>query len=131
MGLEQRAEGKLRPVAYYSRKLAEKETRYGITELEALAIHQAVRHFAVYLMGNRTTVWTDHRALSFLKTMRNSTPRVARWWLELQQLDLDINVVADGLSRNPAQDGPTTAPVDLASPQQVHSPKGGGGVGPG
>ena len=33
--------------------------------------------------------------------------------------------MVDGLSRNPAQDGPTTAPVDLASPQQVHSPKGG------
>ena len=133
--LEQRVEGQLRTVAYYSRKLAARETRYGITELEALAMHQAVKHFAVYLLGNKTTVWTDHKTLSFLKTMRNSTPRVSRWWLELQQFDLDIryrkgkdNVVADGLSRNPAA---TATPVDLDLPQQVHSLKGGGGVGPG
>ena len=126
--LEQEKDGVLKPIAFYSRKLAPRETRYGITELEALAIHQAARHFAVYLMGSHTKVWTDHKALTFLRTMRNSSPRVARWCVELQQYDLDIqykkgceNVVADALSRNPAT-------LD-STPQQVQSSEGGGGVG--
>ena len=126
--LKQLQGDEIKPLAYYSRKLAPRETKYGITELEALAIHQAVRHFAIYLMGNKTKVFTDHKALSFLKTMKNSSPRVARWWVELQQYDLDIqykkgseNIVADTLSRNPVT-------LDF-TPQQVQSSKGGGGVG--
>ena len=126
--LEQQQGDQVKPIAYYSRKLADRETRYDITELEALAIHQAVRHFAIYLLGNKTRIFTDHRALTFLRTMRNSSPRVARWWVELQQYDLEIyykkgaeNVVADTLSRNLD----TVDPLD----DQVHSLEGGGGVG--
>lgn len=126
--LEQKHGEEVKPIAYYSRKLADRETRYGITELEALAIHQAVRHFALYLLGSKTKIWTDHKALTFLNTMKNSSPRVARWWAELQQYDMEINykkgvdnVVADTLSRSPE-------PVDSAQ-DQVHSFKGGGGVG--
>ena len=51
--------GVLRPVAYYSRKLLEKEARYFITELECLAIVNETKHFAVYLLGNTFTVETD------------------------------------------------------------------------
>ena len=128
--LEQKHGDHVKPIAYYSRKLADRETRYGITELEALAVHQAMRHFAIYLLGSKTTVYTDHKALTFLKTMKNSSPRVARWWVELQQYDLEVcyrrgadNVVADTLSRD-------FSAVDPAG-EQVHSPKGGGGVGTG
>jgi hypothetical protein len=49
--LEQKYGNQVKLIAYYSRKLADCETRYGITELEALAVHQAVRHFAIYLLG--------------------------------------------------------------------------------
>jgi len=45
--LEQEVEGEVHPVAYYSRKLSPRERNWGITELEALTLHQAVRHFCL------------------------------------------------------------------------------------
>ena len=39
------------PVAFYSRKLLPRETRYTTTEKECLAVVSAVQHFAVYLLG--------------------------------------------------------------------------------
>ena len=39
------------PLAYFSRKLEPRETRYTITELETMAIVDSVEHFAVYLLG--------------------------------------------------------------------------------
>ena len=86
--LEQKQGDHVKPIAYYSRKLADRETRYGITELEALAVHQAMRHFAVYLLSSKAMIYTDHKAHTFLKTMKNSSPQVARWWVELQQYAL-------------------------------------------
>ena len=100
---------------------------WGCTGTKALRPRQA-DSLAIYLLGSKTTVYTDHKALTFLKTMKNSSPRVARWWVELQQYDLEVcyrrgadNVVADMLSRD-------FSAVDPAG-EQVHSPKGGGGVG--
>ena len=57
--LEQEHEGLMQPVAYFSRKLLLREQNYPITELEALAIEDAVEHFSVYLMANKFTVVTD------------------------------------------------------------------------
>lgn len=100
------SQGMLRPVAYYSRKLLKRETKYTITELECLAIVNATKHFAVYLLGNKFTVETDHAALKFLTTMKNGGPRLTRWVLSLQPFNYEVryrkgsdNGNADGLSR--------------------------------
>ena len=100
------SQGILRPVAYYSRKLLEREAKYSITELECLAIVNATKHFAVYLLGNKFTIETDHAALKYLTSMRNGGPRLTRWALSLQQFNFEIkyrkgidNGNADGLSR--------------------------------
>ena len=45
------------PVAFYSRKLLPRETRYTTTEKECLAVVNAVQHFAVYLLGRRDRPW--------------------------------------------------------------------------
>ena len=37
------------PIAFYLRKLLERERRYGATELEGLAVVDAVDHIRVYL----------------------------------------------------------------------------------
>ena len=82
--LEQELQGEVRPIAYYSRKLQPREIKYSATELEALAIHEAVKHFAIYLLGSTFTVVTDHKALIFMETMKHCSARVNRWVCELQ-----------------------------------------------
>lgn len=65
----------LQPVAYYSRKLTSAECNYAVHDRELLAIYKAVKRWRPYLDGKRVTVLTDHRALSFIKTQRDLSPR--------------------------------------------------------
>jgi len=94
------------PVAYYSRQLTEREQNYTATEIEMLAVVEAVKHFAIYLLGKPFKLLTDHRALVHLEKMKNTNPRLMRWSLALQQFDVEVvyrkgaaNTDADGLSR--------------------------------
>ena len=53
--LEQEPEGggPTHPVAFASRSQSKQEQKYGITELEALGVVWAVRHFRAYLLENK------------------------------------------------------------------------------
>ena len=55
-----------KPVAYYSRKLIEREQNYTATEIELLGVVEAVRHFSMYLLGKAFQLVTDYRALVHL-----------------------------------------------------------------
>ena len=63
-------EGEELPVAFYSRQLKDRETRYSATEVEYLAAFEAIRYFEVYLMGWRFTLETDNKALEALLTSK-------------------------------------------------------------
>ena len=98
----------VRPIAYASRTLQKHERNYGISELEALAVVWATKHFHVYLYGHKCKVLTDHSALKSLLNTPHPSGKLARWGLALQELDLDIvyrpgkqNSAADALSRIP------------------------------
>jgi hypothetical protein len=106
--LEQEKDGEIRPIAYFSRKLLPRERAYPITELEALAIVDAIEHFALYLLTSKFVVVTDHRALTYLNKMNNRSIRLTRWSHTLQPYDCTFkycqgrdNQVADYLSRAP------------------------------
>ena len=101
-------DGSQRPIAYASRSLQSHEQNYGITELEALGVVWAVKHFRPYLYGHRCTVITDHEALKSLLNTPQPSGKLARWGMALQELDLTIeyctgrkNEKADALSRHP------------------------------
>lgn len=100
-----------RPIAFGSRTLHKAEINYSTTEKEALAIIWAVDKFRNYLHGNKFTLITDHKPLTFIK---NSTKncKILRWRLDLENFDYDVkyrqgktNVVADALSRK-TEDSP-------------------------
>ena len=119
------------PVAFFSKKLLPRETRYSTIEKECLAIVAAMKHFAVYLLGKKFVVQTDHQALRYLDRMQNSNGRLTRWSLAIQPFDYDItyrpgsvNQNADGLSRQSWDDQPPApqgeGSVRDDSPDQDH-----------
>ena len=98
-------EGK--PIAFFSKKLNEVQKRYPITEWELLSIVEILKEFKYLLLGNRITIYTDHKNLTFDNTTQ-TCDRVLRQWLVLEEYGADIkyipgekNVVADALLSTP------------------------------
>ena len=94
------------PIAYGSRKLLPRETKYSVIEREGLAIVEGVKHFRVYLEGVPFRIETDHNPLTQLSQLKDSHGRIARWILALQPYNYTMayrpgrrNGNADGLSR--------------------------------
>ena len=107
---QKQASGNVAPIAYASRTLQSHEKNYGISELEALAVVWATKHFRTYLYGHSCDVITDHEALQALLNTPHPSGKLARWGLALQELDLKIhyrpgrlNDRADALSRAPLE----------------------------
>ena len=96
------------PISYSSRSLNDNEKKYGITELEALAVVWSVKKFRQYIEGSYFIIYTDHAALKWLMTIKDNSTRLTRWSLTLQAYNFDIihkagksNQDADALSRQP------------------------------
>ena len=109
--LEQEGEeGKNHPVAYASRTLSKHEKNYGITDLEALGVVWALRHFRAYLLGHACVVVTDHAPLCALLKARHQSGKLARWGQTIAEFNVEIKYRpgrqhsnADGLSRAPLE----------------------------
>lgn len=104
--LLQEDRGQKYPVLYLSRKLLPRETRYATIEKEGLAIKWALESLRYYLLGREFDLETDHRALSWIHSMKDRNARVTRWYLSLQPYKFQIrykagkeNIIADYLSR--------------------------------
>lgn len=98
----------LKVVAYYSRQTSPQEKNFHAYELETLAVVESLKKFRVYVLGIQFKVITDCRALRTTLTKRDLIPRIARWWLQLQEFQFDIEYRegtkmchVDALSRNP------------------------------
>ena len=104
--LGQRVEGKPYVVYYASKTLNEAQRNYTTTETEFLAVVYALDKFRSYLIGSDIVIFIDHSAVKYLLTKQNAKARLIRWFLLLQEFNIQIrdkkgveNVVADHLSR--------------------------------
>ncbi|KAL4134764.1 hypothetical protein QTP88_006479 [Uroleucon formosanum] len=94
------------PIAYASRNLNKAEQNYNTTEKELCAIVWGVKQFRPYLLGQKFTIITDHRALTWLFNIKDPGSRLTRWRLKLEEYEYEIqykqgtsNTNADALSR--------------------------------
>lgn len=113
--LGQKEDKKLHAIYYASRTLDDVQMNYSTTKNELLSVVFALDKFRSYLVGAKIIVYTDRAAIRYLLSKKDAKPRLWRWILILQELDLDIkdkkdteNVVADHLSR-----------IDDLKPEQV------------
>nr|GFA44563.1 transposon Ty3-I Gag-Pol polyprotein [Tanacetum cinerariifolium] len=81
--LGQRQEKHFRPIHYSSKTITEAESNYTITEKEMLAVVYAFEQFRSYLIMNKSIVYTDHFALKYLFSKKDSKARLLRWVLLL------------------------------------------------
>ena len=105
--LGQKVEGeKDHVIAYISRTLNKHERNYSTIEREGLAIVFATRQFRHYILGKKIWLLTDQMPLVNVMRKKNSSHRLVRWALELQEYDIEFghrtgkaNANADFLSR--------------------------------
>lgn len=106
--LQRQENGKLQPVGYYSRQTRGAESHYHSYELETLAVVESLKKFRSYLLGIAFTVVTDCNSLRATSEKKQLLPRIARWWLQLQEFTFEVRYRpgvrmkhVDALSRNP------------------------------
>ena len=97
-----------RPIAFASSTLLKPEKNYSTVEQEVLAIVWGLKYFCPYIYSHKIVLYTDHAPIRLLKLKDDSSPRLVRWIMALQQYDLQVkylkgsqNQNADALSRLP------------------------------
>ena len=97
------------PIAFESRKLLPAEQNYTTTEQELLGVVHALKVWRCYLEGEEEfTVYTDHRANTFLDVQPTLSRRQTRWLEFLSRFHIKwsfkkgVDNPADPLSRVPA-----------------------------
>ena len=105
--------GREQVVSYGGRALRDNEKRWGVSEIEALAVIEGINEYHVYLASRPFLIVTDHSALTFINRMKlcsTGNNRLTRWALHLQNYQYEIVhkagsklLAADALSRMPRE----------------------------
>jgi hypothetical protein len=67
-----------RPIAFFSRKLSEAQSKYSVTKIELLAIVETLKEFLGMLWGQTIKAYTDHKNLTH-DALGLTSDRVYRW----------------------------------------------------
>ncbi|GFT39656.1 retrovirus-related Pol polyprotein from transposon 17.6 [Trichonephila clavipes] len=100
--------GKENPIAFFSKKLTETQTRWATIEREAYAVIEALKCFDSWIFGAEIEVISDHNPLTYLTLTTPQSAKLTRWALALQRYNIAISYRkgvkhgnADALSRLP------------------------------
>lgn len=105
---QRQTDGTIKPVFFFSRKLTESQKTKRAIYIEGLAIKEAILYWQYYLVGQKFTVFTDHKPLEKFNIKKSNDPELRQILNYLSQFDFEIiynpgknNLEADCLSRNP------------------------------
>jgi len=88
--LGQHIDNKQHVIYYSSRTLNDAQLNHTTTKKEFLAVVFALEKFCPYLLGSKTTIFTDHSVLRYLMAKKDAKARLICWILLLQEFDLEI-----------------------------------------
>ena len=102
--------GDERVISFASKGFSSAEKNWTTTEKEAFAIVWALQYFHAYVYGVKVIIYSDHKALNWLRNFKHPNGKLARWILKLEQYDYEIihrpstlMSHVDALSRAPVQ----------------------------
>lgn len=94
------------PIAFFSKAFSTSKLSKSVYEKELMALVMAVQHWWQYLLGRRSTIYTDQKSLKYLLKQRITTENQQEWMTNLLGFQFDVvykarveNKVADALSR--------------------------------
>jgi hypothetical protein len=129
--LQQQVGKSWKPLAFFSKKLAQSESKYSTFDRELLAKFSTICHFRFLLEGRQFQLLTDHKPL-VAAMVRVTPPQSAcqtRHLAYISEFTTDIrhtpgseNVVADALSRPPPSVAAEGLPVLSVPPLNSPSP---------
>jgi cleavage and polyadenylation specificity factor subunit 1 len=109
------------PLGFFSKKLDPAQAKYSAFDHELYACFAGIRHFRYMLEGQKFTIYTDHKPLTYA-LFRTSDPWTARqcrqlsyvaeFTSDIQHIKGEENIVADTLSRPPP---PPSQPSECAA----------------
>ena len=88
--LGQIVDKKLNVIHYASKTLDGAQRNYATTEKEFLVVAFACDKFRSYIVDSKVIVHTDHATIKYLMEKKDAKPRLIRWVLLLQKLNLHI-----------------------------------------
>ncbi|KAL0185788.1 hypothetical protein M9458_017458, partial [Cirrhinus mrigala] len=102
------SDDRMHPCAFFSRRLSPAERNYDIGNRELLAVKLALEEWRHWLEGSGVPfiVWTDHKNLEYIRSVKRLNSRQARWALFFGRFDFSIsyrpgskNIKPNALSR--------------------------------
>ncbi|KAG2210687.1 hypothetical protein INT45_003171, partial [Circinella minor] len=104
--LYQENNGTKKFISFVAKSLSKSERKYSATKRELLALVFSLKKFHKYVYGSKFTLYTDHKALTYLHTQKIANLMMISWMDTILQYDFDIvhlpgisNVLPDTLSR--------------------------------
>jgi hypothetical protein len=98
--------GDIKYISMMAKSLSSSERNYSATKRELLAVVYALKKFHKYLWGNHFTLYTDHKALTYLHTQKIANAMMINWLDIILQYDFKVvhlpgidNILPDTLSR--------------------------------
>lgn len=93
-------------IGFMARSLSKSERNYSTTKRELLAIVFALKKFHKFLWGNPFTLYTDHKALTYLHTQKYANTMMMNWFDTILDYQFKVihlpgmdNILPDHLSR--------------------------------
>lgn len=87
-------------IAYASKMLKGAETRYSIIEKECYAIIYALKQFLPFIYVTEVTIRTDHKPLEGLWKNKDTSSRILKWAMKIQDMNIQIKYKSGRANRN-------------------------------